>query len=305
MFAFALIMFGATTLGFAAPTELKPLDFGIYWPPRDPATPAPAKVRPLLQGSVVVTSENSSPEVLAVRLRVRVSRASDEAGRKSWNAQLAFPQYEWMSRVRVWDPDELWLWPNLAYLLRVHGKEREERYGGVDPAKHVDNDFAAVLIRKFDVIGKTESLETKDAPLVAAEWYPLNTPDADKQTIVHAVQSDEFTLHFARAGASPQTLARIWLIYADFMEAKPPATWPKTPEFAGGILACFDLRIDLRAASGSEISLQQITPPSGTGFDWESWTPRTRHAPDSRSTAKLTDETPPSPAIKATTLPVK
>ena len=58
-----------------------------------------------------------------------------------------------MRYVRVWDKDNRWLWPNLPYLLRLHGTERVERYGGVDPGKGVDNDFAAVLMRKYDESG--------------------------------------------------------------------------------------------------------------------------------------------------------
>ncbi len=37
-----------------------------------------------------------------------------------------------------------------------HGKARFERYGGVDPGKGVDNDFAAVLIRAYDATGEVE-----------------------------------------------------------------------------------------------------------------------------------------------------
>ena len=54
-----------------------------------------------------------------------------------------------MKAVRVWDARNQWLWPNLAYLLKLSGLERVERYGGVDPEKGVDNDFSALLIRKI------------------------------------------------------------------------------------------------------------------------------------------------------------
>ena len=53
------------------------------------------------------------------------------SGIRSWR----FPQYDWMQYVRVWDADHRWLWPNLPYLLRLHGIERVERYGGIDPGE--------------------------------------------------------------------------------------------------------------------------------------------------------------------------
>ena len=192
----------------------------------------------------------------------------------------------------VWDADKRWLWPNLAYLLRFHGIERVERYGGVDPSKGVDNDFAAVLIRKYDGTGRNESQDTRGAPLVAAEWYPAGITAADKQTIVHTAQSDEFTLHLSAAEEPPEGLVAVWLIYADFMGAKLPDDWPKAPEFAGGILAYFEVRWDLKAKTGHEISLHQVLPRMSTGFDWERWALRTRAAQDSKSTAKLSDVAP-------------
>ena len=98
----------------------------------------------------------------------------------------------------LWDVDEKWLWPNLPYLLRVRGQNRIERYGGVDPGKDEDNDFAAVLIRAYDATGEVEKAATKLAPLVSAEWYPVGVEDVDRQTIVHAARSDDFILPLRR-----------------------------------------------------------------------------------------------------------
>jgi len=222
-------------------------------------------------------------------LRVTLSRPSDESGREFWNKSLAFPEYDWMRYVRVWDADQRWLWPNLAYLLRLHGIERVERYGGVDPGKGVDNDFAAVLIRKYDPSGQNESENTKRQPLVAAEWYPVGVAGANKETIVHTAQSDEFTLSLGRTEDQAQGSAIVWLIYADFMGAKVPEGWPKELEYAGGILACFNLQWNLGASQGEKMSVRQVVPPHSTGFDWERWTTRTRSAQDSKTTAKLSD----------------
>jgi hypothetical protein len=201
---------------------------------------------------------------------------------------LAFSEYDWMRYVRVWDADLRWLWPNLPYLLRMHGRERVDRYGGVDPGKGVDNDFAAVLIRKYDVKGERESEDTRNSPLVSAEWYPAGPTNVNKQTIVHIAQSDEFTLHLGRS-AGTHGLAGVWLIYADFMGAKLPATWPKEPEFAGGILAYFEIDWRTNLSGGFEINIQQRTPRYATRFNWEQWMEKTRASADSQATAKLND----------------
>jgi hypothetical protein len=286
----------------AAPVETNRLEFGVFWPPRAPVEARGAGTQPLLRGTVVVCWERSSDRALVARLRIVLSRPSDEAGREAWNSRLAFPEYDWMRYVRVWDKDKQWLWPNLPYLLRLHGVERVERYGGVDPGKGVDNDFAAVLIRKYDASGQHEDPDTERKPLVGAEWYPVGvSPRVDKQTVVHTAQSDEFTLHFGAPEAQSRGVAAMWLIYADFMGAKLPEGWPKTPEFAGGILAYFELHWDRQAEPGQEISLQELMPKRDTGFDWEQWAPRTRATPDPKSTAKLTDleTSDPSPTTRS------
>ena len=261
--------------------------FGVYWPPRDPAAATGAKTRALLDGLVTVRAQSLSATGWVASIRIVLSRPADEAGREFWNSRLAFPEYDWMSYVRVWDADHRWLWPNLAYLLRLHGKERVERYGGVDPGKGVDNDFAAVLIRKYDASGNNESEQTKKTPLVAAEWYPVGAEATDKQTVIHTAQSDEFTLHLGMAGEESSGRAEIWLIYADFLGAKPPPAWPKEPEYAGGILAFFEARWVLSADGRPQIHVEQTVPRRGTGFDWARWTLRTLGSPDSKRTAKL------------------
>lgn len=283
----------ADSAAVATQAETNRLEFGIFWPPKAPSETRGPGVRPLLNGCLLIRSEHLSNHSLMAHLRIVLSRPSDEAGREFWNSRLAFPEYDWMRYVRAWDKDNRWLWPNLPYLLRLHGLERVERYGGVDPAKGVDNDFAAVLIRKYDESDEREDPVTERRPLVAAEWYPAGgRGEVNKQTIVHTAQSDEFTLHLAGAEGQPRGMAAIWIIYADFMGAKLPETWPKVPEFAGGILAYFELHWDLKTEVGQEISFHQVVPKRGTGFDWEQWTPRTRAAEDSKSTAKLVDVEP-------------
>lgn len=265
------------------------MEFGVYWPPQDPAAGTGPKTRALLDGAMTLHLENQAAVGWVASIRIVLSRAEDEAGREFWNSRLAFPEYDWMSYVRVWDVDRRWLWPNLAYLLRLHGNERVDRYGGVDPGKGIDNDFAAVLIRKYDGSGQTESEETRKAPLVSAEWHAAEGLKVDRQTVVHTAQSDQFTLHIGRPGEKNSGRAGIWLIYADFLGAPPPTGWPKEPEYAGGILAFFEVRWTKTATGRPEIRIVQTAPRRATGFDWQRWTLRTLAAPDTHSTAKLTD----------------
>jgi hypothetical protein len=148
----------------ASAAETNQLDFALFWPPKTPFETPSLDGKPLLKGCVILRLEHLPDRSLVSRLRIMLSRPSDEAGRQFWNSRLAFPEYDWMRYVRVWDKDNRWLWPNLPYLLRLHGIERIERYGGVDPAKGVDNDFAAVLIRKYDKNSRDE-----DALLIAGQ----------------------------------------------------------------------------------------------------------------------------------------
>ncbi len=270
--------------------EEKATTFQVYWPPQDFHSTSRPATRPLLQGRFVTRLTDSSTNAGVLRPTVLLERPHDEAARQFWNSHLAFPEYSWMREVRVWDADHQWLWPNLSYLLRLPGIERVERYGGVDPGKGVDNDFAAVLIRKYDARGEHESADTKRMPLVSAEWHPSGiTAKVNGQTIVRAVQSDEFTIHVGPLKEQAAGQIWVWLIYADFFGAKPPPGWPKTLEFAGGILAFFQVDWALKLDGSCQVGIAQKKPPRGTGFDWERWVTRTRMLRGTRATARLSD----------------
>jgi len=258
------------------------LDFGIFWPPIDPTAMASPNSRPLLTGHVSLRQETSSSTQAALRLEITIKRPADEAAREFWNSRLAFSEIDWMRFVRVWDVDERWLWPNLPYLLRLHGEERIERYGGVDPGKGVDNDFAAVLIRKYSAHGQEENESSKRNPSVSAEWYAVGEAKADKSTIVHSARSDDFIVHLGKTGEESKGMAKVWLVYADFLGAKLPASWPKKPEFAGGILAFFEVHWELKENAECEFQIRQLIPTHSTGFDWERWSKRARSLKDSK-----------------------
>lgn len=263
--------------------------FKVFWPPQDPAEPADRPARPLLNGDLVLQSQGLSDGTQVMRLRIILSRPTDEAGREFWNSRLAFPEVEWMRSVRVWDQEHRWLWPNLAYLLRLHGIERVERYGGVDPGKGVDNDFAAVLIRKYDADGTSESATTRHQPLVSAEWQPQGAINVDRHTFAAAARSDEFSLHLGRPRTPSQGTVAVWLIYADFMGARLPKGWPQTLEYAGGILSYFEVQWNREAGPNESVRVRHLAPRRATGFDWERWVTRTRSAQTPQATARLSD----------------
>jgi hypothetical protein len=176
-----------------------------------------------------------------------------------------------MDEVRVWDADSKWLWPNLPYLLRLPGQERIERYGGINPGKQVDNDFAAVLMRKYDATGETETSETEDAPLVSAEWHAVGKSQTDLHTIVHVAESDPFLLHLGGSTGPTRGHVKVWLIYADFLGARPLLTWPRHREWAGGILAYLEIDWESSPSHGGRGTIRHKRPKESTGFNWAGW----------------------------------
>jgi hypothetical protein len=217
-----------------------------------------------------------------------ITRPSTEADRLAWNKALAFADIAWMSEMRVWDADEKWLWPNLPFMLRLLGEERVERYGGVDPGKDVDNDFAAVLVRRFDAAG-AESADTREAPLVSAEWYPVDVERGDAKRIVHAARSDEFIVHLGDRSGSSRGKLKVWLIYADFLGHLVPRSWPQTPEYAGGILSYFELDWEQSPGRPLRANIRNTKPPAATGFDWERWVRRPPESHRSTATFRLSN----------------
>ena len=279
------------TLGAAERLDHASSDFAIYWPPVDPDEGLPASVKPLLKGVLTLDAEERDRGETEVRVVVTLTRPSAEADRRSWSSTLAFADIAWMNEVRVWDVKGKWLWPNLPYLLRLPGRERVERYGGMDPGKHVDNDFAALLIRKYDADGVVESGETKDAPLVSAEWHAVGATDTDAYSIVHVAQSDEFLLHVGGEKGPARGQLKVWLIYGDFLRARPPRTWPEAREWAGGILAYFEIDWETSPSHGCRSIVRLKRPHESTRFNWAEWVVRRPGSDESEAKVRLSDRT--------------
>ena len=268
-------------------TELQPDNgeshpFEVHWPPidplRKPANPQPA----LLEGQLLVLPGRNDAG-LDARVQIELTRPTSEEARLRWNKQLKFPEYLWMARLRVRDNDWKWLWPNVSCLLTAHGVDRVDRYGGIDPEKNIDNDFAGVVLRSYDGQGN-ELQETIDQPLLTARWGPGSADPSiknpSKKSVVHSAKSDVLQISLADSNFTTKNKSqsksssgeiRIWLIYADFMYAEPPASWPKKMEFSGGILNYFS--IDWKQI-GDTIEIQSITcevPPEDSRVDWQTW----------------------------------
>lgn len=241
--------------------------FRVDWPPREPAE-IQSQLPPLLQGKLIVATGMIRGQ-RCISVRIQLSRLAAEQDRVRWNRQLAFPEHSWMSKVRVWDVEKKWLWPNLPFLLRAFGVEREQRYGGVDPGKGIDNDFAAVVVKPLKDIHDKE-------PEITAEWYPLKPSTVNKQTIVHDAVSADLIWPAQRKQDQSGELG-VWLIYADFLGSPPPRSWPKEQESSGGILSFFSIRwTDEHEKGLTIIEVKPAVPPKATGVDWDKWLRSTR-----------------------------
>ncbi len=265
-------------------------NFDIFWPPRDPVEQTPgADIRPLLTGTLTVDITRVKGANAEARLAITIVRPSEEADRQYWNSQLAFADITWMNEVRVWDAEDKWLWPNLPYLLRQPGLERIERYGGIDPGKQVDNDFAAVLIRKYDADGNVESPDTKGSPLVSAEWQAVPPVPTDLHTVVHTACSETFVVHLGDGSRVDRGRIKVWLIYADFLGSWPPRSWPQEREWAGGILAYFEIDWETDLTQDCRGTLRTIRPREGSGFDWAAWIAGTPGSQTPAAQTRLSD----------------
>lgn len=247
-------------------------EFGVFWPPRYLGRPPKESDTPLMTGKLTVMPFDGRSSN-TFRMHITLQRPAGENDRLRWNETLKFPEHAWMSEVRVWDAEKKWLWPNLPFLLRAHGKERVERYGGADPGNGVDNDFAAILIRFRDPDSQgSRAPADSEKPLVSAEWTSPGSGKTDRHSVVHTARSDDFHVRLTTGGGRHKAgKLAVWLIYADFLGAIPPRRWPARKEYAGGILAYFEVSWTRPGDGDLQFEIEQLIPPSDTGFDWAAW----------------------------------
>ena len=263
--------------------DAESLRFEVHWPPIEPLRKPPLDRPALLNGQLLILAGQDLLPQPEMRIQIELARPTSEEARMRWNKDLKFPEYLWMARLRVWDKDRKWLWPNVSYLLTAYGVERVERYGGVDPERNFDNDFAGVVVRSYDDQGN-ELDETLDRPLLTARWKPGSADPSiknpSKRSLAHSAKSDVLQISLSDSNlatnnnsqsAAASGEIRVWLIYADFMFAEPPASWPKKNEFSGGILNYFSINWK---QVGDKIEIQSVTsevPPEDTRVDWQTW----------------------------------
>lgn len=263
--------------------------FDVNWPVVDPAVGGGMGQR-FLEGELSVRCDGAGTDRVRAVIGVTLTRPhANEGDRAYWNRKTRFPQYaSWMPY--VWDADEKWLWPNVAYLFTIHGRDREERYGGWDRGHHDDNDFGGILIRKYDAAGEVEHADTREAgPLVSAAWRAVGVKDADRETVAHVARSEEFTVHLADAAAGGKGRIKVWFVYGDFMKFAMPKRWPKVRECNGAAIAFFDIDWSRRPGRAVTLTLSQKTPPPPTGFDWTAWIGRSGPGDTPVATSRLSD----------------
>lgn len=111
------------------------------------------------------------------------------------------------------------------------------------------------------------ALDAKQTPRGHAEGIAKT----DLQTIVHVAKSDPFLLHLGAENRPARGHVKVWLIYADFLGTRPPRTWPKQPEWAGGILAYFEIDWETLPGHGCRGIVHHKRPDEGTRFRWADW----------------------------------
>ena len=268
------------------------VDFDINWPPRSLAPRKPSR-RSLLTGQLLLRGDASQKIDPKMFITLVLTRPHDaDTDREFWNSETAFRQYKsWMPYVRGRDANgSEWLWPNLAYLFRLHGTDRVERYGGWDKGHKVDNDFGGVLIRKLDA---------STPPLVSAAWRPVGARDASRSDVVHSAESGTFTLRPDDPAKPCSGRARVWFIYGDFMTWRAPWKYAAGPmknrplkkEHAGGIIAQFRIDWTYTPDWKFEFTVTQETPQEDTGFDWIKWIARKTEWDTPKAHPRLTDRT--------------
>ena len=113
-----------------------------------------------------------------------------------------------------------------------------------------------------------------DAPLVSAEWHVDGVAETDLHDIMHVARSDEFLLHLGGEDGPVRGRLKVWLVYADFFGARAPRTWPKAQEWAGGILAFFEIDWEASPSHGCRAIVRHAKPRQSTRFDWAEWVVR-------------------------------
>lgn len=113
--------------------------------------------------------------------------------------------------------------------------------------------------------------------------------DTDENTVVHVAKSDTFVLHLGGENEPVRGRLKVWLIYADFFGARRPRTWPKAREWAGGILAYFEIDWETPLGHVCRGIVRHKRPEKSTGFEWDEWVVRAPGSDESKAPVRLSD----------------
>jgi RHS repeat-associated protein len=222
-----------------------------------------------LQGELSLSESGWGTAASKLEIGIKVTRASSEKDRALWNRIIGWRPY--------WDSDHKWKWPNLAALLSAKGITDVTRYGGPDPGKdNVDNDFSAVVIRKYtsSASGDVE-VDTVGNPLISADWIPEGEGNLTLASISHVAKiREKLVIHPDETKQPCKGSIKVWMTYADFMQSQTDILKNKWPlEFNGTVVA--HIKISWNWEKGKEFSpvFETVTtapPPTGVTY-WRYW----------------------------------
>ncbi len=218
------------------------------------------------------------PDSDTIRVRPRMKRPNSEKFRASWNSEMmtTVPE-DWerdyftrnLTRDEYYDLDDqtgVWFYPNLSEVLSATGP----RYGGYDPYKEVDNDFAAILIHHYGADGTLRTSASN--PLISAKWHSVDVTNAGSYDNSHVAGSEQFLLTPNKCGG----YYVIAMMYADMMGfGSGPRCGPtaKDSNAAGQYLVVVKMEYEKNpTVDGYNIKIKDISVPDEfLSFDWDVW----------------------------------
>ena len=244
--------------------------------------------------------------------------------REFWNTRTRFPRLRKDDPLNIYgqtDRGDEWVWPNLPLLLNAHGGSEEVdpddrkrvkrspgRYGGWFPKTKTDDDFMAVVIRKYHNYSSrqhkgtyTEHEDTVgQQAVISANWH--GTDDGNPYAVVHAAVSDAFHLHLTENAVNGKKpcfgRAKIWVVYLDMEKDalyRDKGGRRLVEGAAGGSVAYFEVNWKYPSGKHFDAYVQWVPPPSKnqdiglTGMNWAKWVGRYKISSPVKAKAKLID----------------
>lgn len=177
-----------------------------------------------------------------------------------WNSSEQQVPNEWNRE--AWESDSegnRWLWPDLAKLLNGD-------YGGFDPVKRVDNDYAIVIVRHYDAEGNEVG-----QPQASRRWHTIGNPSGE---VSHVAGVEEFCIWPPCSTTAGRV--QVWVVMCDtWGEPLYPGSPLEGPEDAygergGSTIAYSELHYRRDPRNGLKWSISSRTsgiPPTMYDYD--------------------------------------